>query len=210
MEMNQNDRAAALHHPVRGDRRVDAARQQARHPPADAGRQPAGARLLAEGVERLVWRASRHGWSARDDRDRPASRRARLDARRRLRARSAGEVIGNRLSPRVARHAEADGGASPRGPRESPPRAPRSRAARGRPSRSSRCRTRARRVRVTSVTAAVGPSTISIRPMSARTSFTSRPRGRCPQVADQLADEPRAVLPLERDFLVVDDDGSHG
>jgi len=42
VEMNQQHRAAAAHHPVRGDRRVDARREQARDAPAGAvGRPPA-------------------------------------------------------------------------------------------------------------------------------------------------------------------------
>jgi hypothetical protein len=34
--------------------------------------------------------------------------------------------------------------------------------------------------------------------------------GRLPDVAHEAADEPRPVLALERDLLVVDDDGIHG
>ena len=54
MKVDQQHRAAAAHHPVRRDRRVDAARQQAGDAAAGAGRQAAGARLLAEEVERMV------------------------------------------------------------------------------------------------------------------------------------------------------------
>ena len=66
MKVDQQHRAAAPHHPVRRHRRVDAARQQARDAAAGAGRQPAGARLLAEEVERVGPAASRCGSSAPD------------------------------------------------------------------------------------------------------------------------------------------------
>ena len=48
-------------------------------------------------------------------------------------------------------------------------------------------------------------STTSMRPMSGRTSRTPRSRGRLAQVAHQPRDEPRPVLALQRDFLVVND-----
>ena len=54
-----------------------------------------------------------------------------------------------------------------------------------------------------------GPSTISMRPISARTAVTSRSDTRVAQVAHQPAQEPRTVLSLERDLLIVDDDGVH-
>ena len=69
-------------------------------------------------------------------------------------------------------------------------------------------KTRSSRSRTTGH-AAAGPSTSSMRPISDRTSRTSRSAVRRAQVADEPVDEPRPVPPLERDFLVVDDDGLH-
>ena len=54
MEVDEKHAAAAPHQSPRGDRRVDAAREQTRHSAADADRHSAGPRILAEGVERLV------------------------------------------------------------------------------------------------------------------------------------------------------------
>ena len=54
VEVHEQDPAAAPHQPPRGDRRVDAAGEQARDAAADAHRQAAGPAFLAEVVERLV------------------------------------------------------------------------------------------------------------------------------------------------------------
>jgi hypothetical protein len=53
MKVNQLYPAAAAHHPVRRDGRVDPARQQAGDAAAGSCRHAAGAGLLAEEVERL-------------------------------------------------------------------------------------------------------------------------------------------------------------
>ena len=54
VEVDEEHAAAAPHQPPRRHRRIDAARQQAGDAAADADRQAARARLLAEEVERLV------------------------------------------------------------------------------------------------------------------------------------------------------------
>ena len=54
VKMNQQHRAAAAHHAIRGDRRIDAARQQARHAAARSSRHAARGRLFAEEIERAV------------------------------------------------------------------------------------------------------------------------------------------------------------
>ena len=64
-----------------------------------------------------------------------------------------------------------------------------------------------RRIRSpTSSRVAPGPSTISMRPISGRTRVDVEVGDRAAQIADEAAEEPRAVLPLERELLVVDDD----
>ena len=54
MEVHEQNAAAATHQPPCGHRRIDTARKQARDAPAHADRHPAGARFLAEVVERVV------------------------------------------------------------------------------------------------------------------------------------------------------------
>ena len=57
--------------------------------------------------------------------------------------------------------------------------------------------------------AARRPSTISIRPISTRTSATPRSRVASRRFRTSRATNHGAVVPLQRDFLVVDDDGFH-
>ena len=52
-----------------------------------------------------------------------------------------------------------------------------------------------------------GPGTTSRRPMSAFTLVPGQIGDRAAQAAHQLGEEPGPVLPLERDLLVVDDEG---
>ena len=54
-----------------------------------------------------------------------------------------------------------------------------------------------------------GPSTISIRPISATHFVHAGAARRGAQVVHEPGDEPRPVLPLQRDFLVVEDEGLH-
>ncbi len=54
MKVNQQHGTAASHHPIRRHRRIDAARQEARHAAAGPGRQTAGPRLLPEQIEGAV------------------------------------------------------------------------------------------------------------------------------------------------------------
>ncbi len=54
MEVDEQDEASAPHQPVRGDRRIDPARQQTRHAAARPGRQAAGARFLSEEIKRAL------------------------------------------------------------------------------------------------------------------------------------------------------------
>ena len=54
VEVDEQHRAAAPHHAVGRDRRIDAARQQTRDATAGPGRQSAGARLLAEEIEGVI------------------------------------------------------------------------------------------------------------------------------------------------------------
>ncbi len=101
MEVHEGHGAAALHHAVRGHRRIDAAGQQARHASCGAGRQAAGAALLAEEVERLV------GEHLDVTRRAPGCSRSTVQPRASLMrppiSRSTcGEVSGNRLSARRA------------------------------------------------------------------------------------------------------------
>ena len=115
VEVDEQHRAAAPHHPIRRHGRVDAARQQARHAPARAGRQPAGARLLAEEVERLV------GQHLDVDRSAPAASRFTRQPfaclMRPPTSRSiCGEVSGKRLS---ARRADTRNDSTCRSPRSS-------------------------------------------------------------------------------------------
>ena len=48
-----------------------------------------------------------------------------------------------------------------------------------------------------------------MRPITDRIDRMSRSASAVLQIADQDLDEPRAVAPLERQFLVVDNDGGH-
>ena len=54
MEVDKGHIAAALHHPVRGDRRVESARQQGDDPARGSGRQAPKCASLVEVIERLV------------------------------------------------------------------------------------------------------------------------------------------------------------
>ena len=53
------------------------------------------------------------------------------------------------------------------------------------------------------------PSTISMRPICVRTSFTCEPGERRVNVAHEPSDEPRTVLALEGDLRIVNEDRSH-
>ena len=101
VEVHEGHRAAALHHAMRGDRRIDAARQQAHHATGRAGRQPAGAAFLAEEVERLVRSAARRESSSAGSSR--LTRQPRASLMRPPTSRSiCGDVIGKRLSARRA------------------------------------------------------------------------------------------------------------
>ena len=54
VKVDEQHRAAPPHQAICGNRRIDPARQQTRHPATGSRRKPAGARLLAEEVERVV------------------------------------------------------------------------------------------------------------------------------------------------------------
>ena len=101
VKVDEHDPAAAPHHPPGGDRRVDAARQQAHDLAAGADGQPAGARLLAEEVERVVGQHLDVDGQLRIAADRRASPRAILIRPPTSRSIS-GDGIGNRLSARRA------------------------------------------------------------------------------------------------------------
>ena len=209
MEVDQQHRAAAPHHPVRGDRRIDAARQQAREPPAGAGRQAAGARLLAEEVERVRRAASRCGSSA-PDRSRSTCQPVACLISPPTSRSICGDVSGNRLSARRDADAKRRAAADRRGrSRIAAASASKSCGAAAGIARSSRCRTRGRSARATSSTAALAPSSISMRPMTERTLRDVETRQRRPEIAHQQLDEPGPVASLERELLVVNDDGIH-
>ena len=195
--------------PIRGHRRIDAAREQARHAAAGAGRQAAGARLLAEEIERVV----RHHLDVNRQRrlveidvptlrllDEPAH--FALDLRRRERQ----PLVGSRR-----RHAERLGLPVAQVGQDGGPRAAENRAARGPRRKSSRCRTRA----------GSDPSPRPTRPACSR----GRARSRCApsptaptpraarqrglQIAHEQLNEPRTVLPLQRELFVVNNDRGH-
>ena len=206
VEVDEQHRAAALHHAPRGHRRVDAARQQARHLAAHAGRQPARPALLAEGVERVVGHASRRGSSARGGREVHLPALRQLDPPAHL-ALDLRRLHREPLVGALDRHAErrrVDVAEVAPGWRR---RSPRCRAARARPARSWRSpKTRAQPLAHLLVGRRRARATISMRPISGRTARTSRSEVAWRRFCDEPRDEPGPVLPLERDFLVVDDD----
>ncbi len=120
-----------------------------------------------------------------------------------------GELSGNRLSARRAETRNVFGCRSRRGPRGWPRRWRRRRAAPARlRAKFAMPKTRPSRSR-TAPQSAVGRARTSMRPMSTRTSLTPRSASRLSHVPRQPGDEPRAVVPLEGDLLIVDDDGFH-
>ena len=208
MEVNQLRAAAATHHPPRGHGRIDAARQQARHASADADRQ---ARR-----RRAACRSSRTPGPSAPRRARSTSGSSRLTAQpRRLLMRApstcsiSGDGIGYRLSERRAATQNDAGARSPRSARMASPsvveiggRAAGLREVGDAEHVSSRSRD-------APPSRASGPSTSSIRPISVRTARTSRSAVAARRLLHQAVDEPRPVVALERDLLVVDDDGVH-
>ena len=209
MEVQEPDAAAALHQPVGGHGRVDAARQQAQHRPAHAGRQTARTGMP---VERVVERLARARISMRTtssgvSEGRPASPRAALirpphltlDFGRCECVRLVGTAGGHPEAARLAAVQIGDDGAcqlvdiaadAPRpgevGDAEHPAQA----LADGIP----------RGVRTGGHLDAAhdGPHAGA---------FEVAQRGA--QVRHEPLDEPGAVLPLEGDLLIVDDDRFH-
>ncbi len=207
MKVHEDHPAAAAHQPPRRDRRVDAAREQARDPPADADRQAAGAGMLAEEVERLVrQRLDVDGQLGVVEIDLPAARfldppaDLALDLRRGQRKALVGPAHRDAERPRVlGARGRAGSRRRWRRRRAAPVRRARS-SRRRRPSPADRARRPSRRRQ---------PSTTSTRPCSARTCRTPRSAVASRILRTSRDDEPRPVVALERDLRVVDDDGLH-
>ena len=126
MKVNEQHRAAAAHQAIRRHGRVDAARQQARHAAAGAGRQAAGARRPCRRSRTRRPAACRRARSA-PGRSR-STRQPFASLMRPPTSRSiCGEVSGKRLSVRRA-VTRNDSAADRRGRRGSPPPARRRRA----------------------------------------------------------------------------------
>ena len=176
--------------------------------PLDADRQPAGARAPCRSSRTPRRSAPRRGSSA------PASPRSTVQPRASLMrpptSRSiCGDVSGNRLSARRADTRNVRDVCVAEVREDRARRSPRRRAARGRPARSSRRRTRARRRSRTVVPVGVRRRARSRSAPSARAPRARRVRlVAVAQVARQPGDEPRPVVPLEGDLLVVNDDAS--
>ena len=177
--------------------------------PLGAGRQPAGARAPCRRSRTRRRSASRRESSAPGRRDRRSSRVASL--MRPPTSRSiCGEVNGKRLSARradtrnVARLPIAEVAQDRRGERVEVVRR------RGRRARSSRCRTPgASRSRDLVPGRVRRRASISMRPITDRTAAHVETASALAEVPHEQLDEPRPVLPLEREFLVVNDDGVH-
>ena len=180
-----------IRHAATGESMPPESRQTTR--PLDADRQPAGAALLAEEVERLV--------GERLDVDRQLGMRestvqSRASLIRPPTSRSiSGDVSGKRLSARRADTPERRRSSCRRVARGSPRRSRRHRAPPGRPARNCRRRTRATTV------AHHAPSPRRRRgrldaPHQHADRLDVEVRQRRAQIADQPRHEPRAVPPL--------------
>jgi hypothetical protein len=200
------DRRAPVQQPPGRDRRVDSPRQQADHLAARAGRETAGAAVLAEEVERLVaQRFEMDGQLGMREVDRPAA--GLLDPATHL----ALDFRRGERKPLV------------RAPRRDPERPALLIAEILQDVRRHRLDLQRRAPRFREVADPEHPRQplahhvpAGVRPQHQLDSPHQRPHrshveisGRRAQVANQLGDEPRAVLALEGDLLVVHDYGFH-
>ena len=170
--------------------------------------QAAGPALLAEVVERLVrQQLDVHDELRMLEIDPPAARRldAAADLALDLRRRQRKPLVG---PPR--RDAEAGAGAIlPRSRRTSRAIASEIEPGASRRARSWRSRTCAGRARRPPRAHARAELDLDAPHQRAHRLHTSRSDTASPQVAHETGEEPRTVLSLERDLLVVDDDGAH-
>ncbi len=206
VEVHQHHRAAPLHQPQGGDGRIDAAREQSRHAPADAGRQAAGTLHLVEMVEGRILQ------ELDTDRERPAVE-IHLPAARLLDAPAEFPLDLRRRHRQVlhrAAHADAEaGGVDARQVGQQGV------AHRGHVGRHvGRLREVGHAEDVQEAIADLRVVGLGLehhldaphqRPHVAHAEIRSHPAN----VPHELADEVRPVAALEGDFLIVDDDGIH-
>ena len=204
--MHEQHAAATAHHPPRRNRRVDAPRQQAHDAAAGADRKPAGPAILAEEIERLVGE--------------------RLDVNRQLRVRQVHRPVARFLDPAAdltldlgRRQRKALVGAA----RRQPERRGRRVAEIFEDGHGNRLDVERRPAGFREVADAEHARqpiphhapvrrrarTISIRPISTRTAFTSRSDNAARRLRTSRATNHGRFSTLESDFLVMDYYGLH-